>query len=259
MKNFSTRWMMVAGLAGLGALALSAGCSSDSGNTAATDGAAGDHVTTGGGGSSGTDAGTPKVNYTFLSAIQGWTLNTYADPTALNLAGLYPVDGGVDAAPVAADAGAGIAPPSLVFDSTTGKPDPGSLKITVTFTGFNQYVDAVINPTPLVDLSKQSIITCEVILTSGTFSGGAQLHVSTGANFGAYDDSALTAVATPATWSVGKLDLSLATATGFDPSMVAQIGVQFYSGAPTGDAGAGYPQAGMPVVFNLDTVVSSAP
>jgi hypothetical protein len=61
-------------------------------------------------------------------------------------------------------------------------------------------------------------------------------------------------IATLNTWTSGQLDLSTVTSSGFDPSMVAQIGVQLYSGSPV--AGAAYPNAGVPCIFNIDTVVS---
>ena len=67
--------------------------------------------------------------------------------------------------------------PTLTFDSAMGNP-AGSLKMTATFTDYNQYVDAIINLSPTINLTgKRCTRRCR--LTSGTFSGGAQLHVGT--------------------------------------------------------------------------------
>ena len=40
----------------------------------------------------------------------------------------------------------GVIPPRFGFTASDGDPSPGSLALGVTFTDFNQYVDAIINP-----------------------------------------------------------------------------------------------------------------
>ena len=121
------------------------------------------------------------MNYTFDTGLQTWALSTYADPNGHNLAGAYTMDGGIDAAPVPVDAGAGFVAPTLTFDSAVGSPSPGSLKMTATFTDYNQYVDAIVNltPTTTLDLTGKTL-HASLQVTSGTFSGGAQLHVGHG-------------------------------------------------------------------------------
>jgi hypothetical protein len=249
MKKFSTRWMMVASLAGIGAAALAAGCGSDS-----TGGGTGGHTGGGTGGSAATDAGPPLVNYTFDTDVQGWTLSNYADTMSVNLAGQYVVDGGAVNDAGIPDAGVGAAVPTISFDSADGSPANGSLKVTATFTDYKQYVDAIVNISPNIDLTKK-IITAKLKYT-GNFSGGAQLHATSGAPTFAYGSSAISGL-TAATFVSGQLDTGLVVTTGFDPSMIGQIGIQIFSGDPVADAGT-YQYAGVPVVFNIDTVVSKA-
>jgi hypothetical protein len=248
---------MLASLITAGAAMTNVGCSSST--NPPPDGATGTggHVTTGSGGS---DGGSPDaavthlVNYTFDTGLQGWAFSTYADPNSTNLTGTYPTDGGFDVllpdAAATLDGGAPAAAPTLTFDSTTGNPNPGSLKVTATFTAYGQYVDAQVTLTPTVDL-RNNILHGRLQLTSGTFSGGAQLHASTGADYSGYASGAF-AAPTLGTWSNAMIDMST-QATTINPAVVIQVGVQIFSGmAPT--AGAAYPNAGVPVVFNIDTV-----
>ena len=266
MKNSnSSRWLMIASLAITG-MALNVGCSSGS-STPSDSGAGGSSSSTGGktgtGGSTGTGgAGGATVThvaplpYTFDTTVQGWALSTYADPNGHNLAGIYPLpDGGTDAGP--ADAGAAPVAPTLTFDSTVGSPSAGSLKMTATFTDYNQYVDAIINLTPTINLTGKTL-HASLQLTSGAFSGGAQLHVGTGATYNGYGQANITLAAT-GTFATVPYVLMPAGATNtsananFDPTMVIQLGVQVYSGAPVADAGT-YANAGVPVVFNIDNI-----
>jgi hypothetical protein len=258
MKNSSARWMTMASLLVAGAAANLA-CSSDNKATDAGGGTGGklDSGSTGTGGAI-VDAGNPDVQVVHLlvnnfdTTTEMWSLNNYADPNSRNLFGAYPTDGAVDAQVF--DGGV-VTPPTLTFDSTVGSPAPGSLKITATFTDCNQYVDVAINLAPTKNLTGKTLHG-RLQVTSGGFSGGAQLHVSTGADYGAYAkaDFALTAT-TPPTFSNAALDLTNAIpSTGvLDPTNVIQVGVQIYSGAACTTA-LPYANAGETVVFNIDTI-----
>jgi hypothetical protein len=267
MNIISARSAIVPGFIML-ATATLLGCGSSSTPAAGTGGAkgtgtggaavtgTGGSTVAGTGGSTGTGGGPPPLlNYTFDTATQGLILNDYPDTGSFNLAGNYTTDGGTaDAA--GADAGTAIVKPTLEFDSTVGSPNPGSLKVTVTFTAYSQYVDVVANlPAPL-DLTGK-IVHAKLQLTSGLFSGGAQLHLTTGANYDSYVSAPFLISPTPGTFANAMLDLSTATPNApmppLNPAMVRQVGVQIYSGSPVAGVPL-YPNAGMPVVFNVDTI-----
>ena len=271
MKILSKRASLAPGFVMAATVALGVvGCGSSnsttsgSGGKTGTGGAGG--LAAGTGGAGGAIAGTggvapPDFSYTFDTSVQGFVLNNFADNTSVNLAGNYPpvtpppADGGSDAGAGdgggadggGADAGGpAIVKPTLEFDGTTGSPSPGSLKVSVTFTDFNQYVDAVLNlPSPTNFTGK--IFHARLQHTSGDFSGGAQFHISS-VNFLEYDMSAFTIPALLGTFTNAMID----TATVNDPTTVMQVGIQIFSGSPTG-AGP-YANAGVPVVFNIDTI-----
>ena len=188
--------------------------------------------------------------------------STYADLSSKNLTGIYPVDGGSsvdtgsssddggDAA--VADAGspvdAGPAPgaPTLEWDGVVGQPTAGSLKVSVTFTDCNQYVDPGINFTlPKNETGHQ--LHGRLQVTSGIFSGGAQLHITTGSDF-AYGYAAIN-IAANGTFSPVTLDPAN-QAANVNAAQVVGVGLQIYSGGICP-----YPNAGTPVVFNIDTIV----
>jgi len=258
MKTTSARLLtglMLAGLAG--ALVSGAGCGSSS--STPTDAGSGGSAGSGGkGGSAGGGVGgagggggttlSHKVDHEFATGLEMFALNDYADPNHVNLAGKYATDGGTDAA--ATDGGA-AAGPKLEFDSAVGSPSPGSMKITVTYTNYDQYVDVVINPSPLLDLSGGRTLHAMVMLDSGAVGStfGVQLHASTGANFGSYGMSTFTSL-TAGTWTPLTVDLSQVTSAGWDASMVAQIGVQFSTGTAAATAFPGPVTA----VLHVDTI-----
>ena len=255
MKHVSTRWMMIAGLAAVG-VGLNVGCSSSNDTPATgTGGATG----SGSGGKTGNiDAGTDTqvahlLNYTFDSTVQGWILNTYPDTNSRNLAATYATDGGGADAQVF-DGGV-VTAPTLTFDSVVGSPTAGSLKVTATFTDCAQYVDATVTLSPTLSLTGKTLHG-RLQVTSGDFSGGAQLHLQTGADYGAYTSSDFT-LGTPGT-SFGNAALDLTTARSvttepLDPTLAIQVGIQIFSGSACTVA-APYPNAGVPVTFNLDTI-----
>lgn len=252
----NTHWLMIAGLA-IAGLAMNVACSSGNSNPA-DSGAGGSKADGGGAGGSGTGGMVVHVlSYTFDTDAQGWMFSNYPDPNSKNLTGAYPVDAGsgsgadgsadgsaaADAGPV--DAGPPAGAPMLAWDGTIGQPNPGSLKISVTFTDCNQYVD------PSINLASPKNLTGKMLhgrlqTTTGTFSGGAQLHVTTGSDF-AYQAGQFN-IAPTGTFGLATLDLTNPTGT-VNPAQVVGVGVQIYSGSVCP-----YPNAGTPVVFNLDTI-----
>jgi len=198
--------------------------SSSSGSTSSSGG-------TDGGTDGSADGGGPNVNYTFDTTTQGWVINNFAAAGNVDT-----IDGGV--------------PPTLTWDSTVGNPSPGSLKLTATFTAYNQTVDAILNFPAAVDLTGK-IVHAKVMTTSGTFTGFAVVHGSSTSAF-VYQNGTFNAPSL-GTWKDFVFDLSTATATGWDSTKVEQIGVQFGTGSPQGDAAVTFdtPQA---VVFQIDTV-----
>jgi len=200
------------GSPGSGGQAASGAPGSGGGPGPATDG--GGTVPTDGG------AGPGSLAYTFDSSLQGWGFNPYVPPPpGRNLA--------------AAEAGA---LPTLAFDATTGNPTPGAMKLSATFTDYRQSVDVVLNPQPVLNLAGRTI-HAKVRLSSGTLPSGvgATLHVGTGATF-AYGAGAYTTLV-PGSWTDLTVDLTKVTTAMFDPTAVAQIGIQIYSGDPQPDAG----------------------
>lgn len=183
--------------------------------------------------------GAGSLAYTFDSSLQGWGFNPYVPPPpGRNLA--------------AAEAGA---LPTLAFDATSGNPAPGAMKLSATFTDYRQFVDVVLNPQPVLNLAGRTI-HAKVRLSSGTLPSGvgATLHVGTGASF-AYGAGAYTTLVA-GSWTDLTIDLTKVTSAMFDPSVVAQIGIQIYSGDPQADAGT-FPGP-VDFVIQIDSITDSA-
>jgi hypothetical protein len=247
MKLSSIRWLFVAGVVGAGitgVVSSNVGCG-DSANT--TDGGGG---STGTGGTGGGVA--PRFSNTFDSDKQSWTLSDYVDANYFNWGATTNPDTGVGL-------DGGVAP-SLEWTGTDGDPTPGSLKVTVTFTGFKQYIDPQVNLSTPQDFSgTHSIVKARIRLVSGSFpSGGVQFHVSsglTGANAYVYVSAPFvnSTSLTPGTWITVNLDTSTVAPTDgrvFDPMQIVQIGVQFTTGDPYEGGTPTFGQA----VFEIDTV-----
>ena len=246
MKNLSTRWMIIASLLVAGAV-LNLACGSD----ATTDGTGGKTGTGGStGGGTGGSAVVHLLTYTFDSSVQGWGFDQYEAATEANLGRITPNDGGgVDAQ--GPDGGA-LAVPTLTVDNVVGSPTAGSLKVSVTFTACDQYVDPVVGITPALNLTGKTL-HLKIQQTSGNFSGGVQMHTSSGSQY-VYVASPVTLPTTPGTFGDGSLNLATAVPGGttpFDPTMIVQVGVKIFSGY---SCTAPYANAGEPVVFNIDTV-----
>ena len=270
MKFSQIRWLFVAGAVGAiaaGVVSSNVGCGSDSGGKAGTSGggstgSAGTSGTAGtsGGGTTGTGGSgvTPRINYTFDTATSSdstsWKLNDYIDGVPAKNLGAY----------MKADAGLNLAnPPSMQWasDDSEGGTSSGSMKITVTFSEFGQYVDPVYNLPAVVDLSNRTM-TMKIRLVSGTFStGGVQFHFGTGSSYVYSAGAWVNGTDLSSAWKILSIDTSTAVAAdpsqqaNFDPSMVIQVGVQIGTGGATDG---GVPAEG-PLVFEIDTVKGDRP
>ena len=179
----------------------------------------------------------PDVIFTFDHGLQGWEFNLFDDGNILNLA-VHPPAGGIV--------------PTLTVNAADGNPDPGSLRVRVGFTAFDQYVDPGVNFfDPRQNLTGK-VLHARIKLVSGSFAQGAfQFHASTGDSF-VYGSSFFTGDTLPlGVWVPVDLDLGGVTSPGFDPSQVIQIGVQFLSGFSSG--GGTFVDTGE-TVFEIDTV-----
>jgi hypothetical protein len=248
MKLLKIRWLLLitivaSGVAGV--VGSNAGCgSSDNKN----DGGGG---TGGGGGGGGSDGGVAlRFSNTFDTDKQGWTLSDYVDANYFNWGATTNPDTGVGL-------DGGVAP-TLEWSSADGDPNPGSLKVTVTFTGFKQYVDPQVNISTPIDLTNRTV-KARIRLVSGTFpAGGIQFHISsglTGANAYVYVAAPFinSTSLTTGNWITISLDTSTVTpfdGRTFDPSQIVQVGVQFTTGDPYEG---GVPTFGQ-AVFEIDTV-----
>jgi hypothetical protein len=232
-------------------------------------------------GSTAVDAGadtgvsTTPISYTFDTDTQGFGFDRFQDPTpgaVRNLASFSPppppaggADGGVtaddagavvdagtasDASVVVADAGGGGgAMPTLDFDGTDGNPAPGSLKVTVPYTDFNQVVDVGLRFDPSMQQNwTGKIVHVKVRLTSGTFGGGAVLYALT------TDPSTPNYIYTPSGWTLLLSnqwhDIALDLRHVPSANQVIGFGVQFGTGGP---AAAGVTFTPTTPVFNVDT------
>jgi len=253
MKNPSARWMMIASLLAAGAV-LNLACSSSDGTTDAGGGTGGkiDSGSTGTGGK--IDSGTPVTHllaYTFDSSTQMWDFDQYPATNERNLGLKAPADAGANPDAQTFDGGV-VAAPTVTVDPAVGSP-AGSLKVTVTFTDCNQYVDPVVNISPALNLTGKTI-HAKLQQTSGGFSGGAQLHASSGTSY-VYVSAPIVLPTTPGTFADGALDLAAAvapTGTVFEPSAIVQVGIKIFSGYPP--TCTAYANAGQVVTFNIDTV-----
>jgi len=256
MTSLNTRWMIVVAGALAGAL-LSAGCStSDSGPSDSGAGTGGGNGGSGAGGhgagGSGIDA---SVAHAFIHTfdtgsvgVDGFVFNNtygYSGTGETNLAPPPAGDAGVT------DGGTAIPTPTITWDGTVGAPAPGSLKITATFTACSQFVEPALVLSPTADLTGKKV-SARFQVTSGMFSGGAQLYLQTDANYGGYAKAAFTIL--PTGFATASIDLATAvsdTSVPLTPGQVIHVGVKIFSGyAPTCTT---YANPGVPVVFNLDT------
>ena len=149
-----------------------------------------------------------------------------------------------------ADGGAG---PTLTWDSAEGDPSPGSLKITATFTDYDQTVDVVTQISPLINLTGKTVHV-KVRCDSGALNGFAQIHGSTGNYvYGSGQAAGFTAATSSTAWTDLKLDPTTITTTGWDTTKLIQLGVQFGPGGrPDGGVFAGP----VSVVVHVDSFIA---
>lgn len=214
------------------------------GGGATATGGKGGATPTGGAGGATADAGVPVLSYTFDSSTQDFMINTYHDTTSTNLGYVLTPDAGLDAANA----------PTLTWDMTDGSPATpvaGCLKLVATYTGYDQYVDVKLGVSNLNLKGKQ--LTAQVQLasvTGGAFPGGAILEADTGSSY-VYGGS-LGSSLPLGTWVPLTLDLDTVTTTGYDDTMVIQVGVQFYSGSAPAAGGAAL--GPIEATFLIDTI-----
>jgi hypothetical protein len=248
IRSFLLIVVSTAGFAGV--ISSNVGCGDSNNNATGTAGTSGGAGTTGNGGGGGQKP--VKVSYTFDTSTSSdstmWQLNDYIDATPAKNLGAYSKP----------DAGLTLAePPAFEWasDDSESSASSGSMKISVTFTEYGQYVDPVINIMPTIDLSS-STLTMKVRLLSGSFTnGGVQFHFSTTQSYtygaGQWMDAT---TFTNNSWKITSMDTATTppatTGAPWDPSMVIQIGVQITSGTMT-------PTSTLPtgrLVFEIDTV-----
>lgn len=238
--------IVVTGSAFAGVISSNVGCGDSSNGTAGSGGSSGG--TTGNGGSGGQKPA--KLSYTFDTATSSdstmWKLNDYMDPASppKNLGWYSKGDAAIGSVPTF----------EWVSDDSESSASSGSMKITVTFTDYGQYVDPVINISPTVDLAN-STLALKVRLLSGNFSnGGVQFHFSTGAYVYSAGQWLDATSFTNNSWKLTPIDTSMAIAANagatLDPSMTVQVGVQITSGSMTATS----VLATGRLVFEIDTV-----
>jgi hypothetical protein len=178
----------------------------------------------------------PAVNFTFEADAQGFTLNNYDNPSRKNLGGPN--------SPTT---------PMLTWDSAVGSPTPGSLKLTVTYSAYAQYVDPALNLSSL-DLTGK-VLHAFVMLDSGFFLGGVQLHAGAGPSY-TYASGTYTPFDAEDTWIELTLDLAQAQSSvaGFVANDIRQIGLQFDTGDP-GDGGGAF-SGPIDAVFHIDSITA---
>ncbi len=176
-------------------------------------------------------AGTPVETFDTAS---DFGFNPYHDTLQTNLGNPGTVEGGVA--------------PTLAFDSTVGSPSPGSLKVTVPFSGPKQYVDvqSYVFAIPQ-DWSGHTLHVRLKVDEGTTFGGFAQLYVDTGVSYVPADTSV--DVAPGSQWQDIAMDLSHPMTTDpsgrFNPKQVVLYGLQLNSGS----AGEG----ATPATFHVDS------
>ena len=151
----------------------------------------------------------------------------------------------------------GGATATVTFDSTAGNPTPGSIALTLPFNGYNQGYTVQWDIAPTADLSGKTLhakVSLDAVDggTASFPSGYVQLFVqSAGFKFANGPGKSLTA----GTWTDLTLPVSTPSymVTGYDPTQIIQVGVQFGTG--------GMPDGGVfgPAIspkFHVDSIVT---
>src|SRR5262249_3764354 len=165
----------------------------------------------------------------FDSSAEGFQLNNYHDTSNKNLGD--PASG---------------ASPTLMFDSSTGNPNPGCLKVVAPYTGSNQYVDIQKSMTMTPQNWTGGTLHVRIKVVDGTYPGGAQVYVITVPNSYVFGGT-FTNVAKNNNWQefTVNIDNPMTANSGYDPSQVIIVGVQLNTGSAGGSA--------TTVTFNIDS------
>jgi len=152
--------------------------------------------------------------------------------------------------------GGGI--PAVTFDSTMGNPTPGSIALTLPFDGYNQGYTIQQDVAPAADLSGKTIHAKIMLdkLDGGTPSfprGYVELFVqSNGYKYASGPTKGLTAgVWTDFTLNVSTPDFMV---TGYDPTQIIQVGIEFGVGSMLPDGGV-FGAETFPT-FHVDSIVA---
>lgn|GEM_PF-2942008 len=209
-----------AGAGGTGGDALGGG--SGHGDASAGDGAGLAGASGAGGSRALADAAAPIAGTAVdtFDTESDFGFNPYHDTLQTNLGNADTLDGGPA--------------PTLAFDATEGSPKPGSLKVTVPFSGPNQYVDvqSYVFAVPQ-DWSGHTLHVRLKVDEGATFRGFAQLYVDTGVSYVPADSNVN--VAPGSQWQDIAMDLSHPMTTDpsgrFNPKQVVLYGLQLNSGS----------------------------
>ena len=195
----------------------------------------------GGNGGANTDGGTQQFaafSYTFDTQAQGtegFTFNNFNGSGG----NLVDVDGGTA--------------PTLAWDGSVGQPNPGSLKVTATFTDYGQFVNTSLNVQPSLNLAGKMVhafVMVDAIDGGPNFTGFAQVAVNAIGNNNANNSAGLT----PGVWKEIVLTIPAASST-FDPTQIIQFSVLFGSGTrPEGGAFGGPVHA----TFHIDSITDGS-
>lgn len=244
-----------------------AGGSSSSGGSGSSGGASDSGASEGGQPDATTsDAGTTVDSgitclWTFDDAgLGGWMFNSYqtsADPT-------LDADMGLDPSNLSAQAA-----PSV--DTTVGNPTPGSMMLTIPFTGYNQKADYHVSviPTAAGDLTNK-VITLMAKLEPTSDGGlpfsksapaGLVIYIKTGGKY-IWGQNVWANITDASKWYTYTFDVSngydpvnTKVDAGYDPSSIDEIGFFIDTGGcgVTGDASCQYPNPSE-ATFHIDNI-----
>jgi hypothetical protein len=245
------RFFLVPGLLLLGVSISAGGCllGSDPNKNSTlfgggTTGSAGAGGPGGAAGTSGNYCNSGPVPGTIIAGFdtntESFALDTYHDTAQINLNDIM-----APANP----------PPALTFDATQGGPTAGSLSVTAPYSGANQYVDLqkTFGTASLQNWTGKTVHAC-IKVTQGTFKGGVQFYVKTGATY--YFAGTYTTFPTGSGYQEFRLNVDapmmIGPGTGtYDAAHVVSVGMQLNS------SGAGLTQ--MPVTFSIDSFSITPP
>lgn len=190
------------------------------------------------------DAGMPTIDddgvgYQFDRSSEGWWLDDFADPLLANLAAPAP--------------GAGTKP-SLAFAKLDGDPTQGGLRLTATFTGLDQYAQAVVAyGEPGINRGGKTLRARVRRVSGPLFGGGVQLAALSGATYLEASGPLLDVAALPdGVWVPLSMALDDTGVVGFDSSRLYGIAVRLRSG--TAAAGGAFQPDGGETIVEIDSV-----